>query len=254
MNISDIVNATAANNLVNTKAKTSAQATTALSPVQEALKKTTEKFQTEVDSTTAQLSSLGQLKSAVSSAQLSARALSHLPVSASSADVKTAATHFLRTFNAAIGSAKTTAAAPGSATTASSANRASRDLSRAVMTDVRTFDAMKKLGFSLHSDGTLALDAKKFEAAQKADPAGAQATLAKIGQQVDKTATRELASTGAVTGSMAALTARASLLQMQQSSLATLVKNTADAVSNPSTNSWSSGFGVSAYQANAKYR
>jgi hypothetical protein len=257
MNISDTLNATAANNLASAKAKTSAQATAGLSPVQQSLQKTTTKIQTEVDATSAQLSSFGQLKSAVSNTQLAARALGNLSSSASSADVKTAATQFVSSFNAAIGSAKTAAAVPGAATSADSANRASRDLSRSVMADVRTFDALKKLGFSLRSDGTLALDAKKLEAAQKADPVGVQATLSKIGQQVDKTAAKELASDGPVSGSMAALNARASLLKAQQNSLATLAKNAAAAsasTSSSTTNSssWSRGFGVSAYQANSR--
>ena len=255
MNISDTLNATAANNLITANAKTTAQATGSLSPVEQTLQKTNTKIQAEVDTTTAQLSSFGQLKSAVSNTQLAAQALGRLSSTASSADVKTAAGNFVNAFNATIGTAKTTAAVPGATTATNSANRAGRDLSRSVAADSRTFDALKKLGFSLRSDGTLALDAKKFEAAQKADPASVQATLAKIGQQVDKTASKELAADGSVSGSMTSLNARASMLKTPQASLATLAKTAAATSSTntatSNTSLWSSSYGVSAYKSTA---
>jgi len=256
MNISDILNASAANKLVNTSPKTAAQATDSLSPVEQALKKTSTRIQAEVDATTTQLSSFGQLKSTISNTQLAAGALGKLESTASSASVKTAASNFVSAFNTTLGSAKTTATVPGSSTAATqSASRTGRDLSRAVTTDVRTFDALKKLGFSMGSDGRLALDSKKFEAAQKADPAGTQATLSKIGKQVETAAVKELASDGGVNGSMSSLKARSSLLKTQQTSLADLAKITAAATSTAnnttSASNWSQGFGISAYQSNA---
>lgn len=257
MNISDILNASAANKLVNTNTspKTAAQATDSLSPVEQALKKTNTRIQAEVDTTTTQLSSFGQLKSAISNTQLAASALGKLESTTSSASVKTAASNFVSAFNTALGSAKTTAAVPGSSTAATqSASRTGRELTRSVTTDVRSFDALKKLGFSLGSDGRLALDSKKFEAAQKADPAGTQATLSKIGKQVETTAVKELATDGSVNGAMSSLKARSSLLKTQQTSLADLAKITAAASSSTATTSasnWSQGFAISAYQSNA---
>lgn len=252
MNISDILNASAANKLVNTSPKTAAQATDSLSPVEQAIKKTKTRIQAEVDTTTTQLSSFGQLKSAISNTQLAAGALEKLESTASSASVKTAASNFVSAFNTTLGSAKTTASVAGSSTAATqSANRTGRDLSRSVTTDVRTFDALKKLGFSMGSDGRLALDSKKFEAAQKTDPAGTQATLSKIGKQVETAAVKELTPDGGVNGSMSSLKARSSLLKTQQSSLADLAKTTAAANSTTSASNWSQGFGISAYQSNA---
>lgn len=250
MNLSDILNSPAANSTANAKTKTATQTTAGLSPLEKVRQHANSKIQTEVDATKAQLSSFGQLKSAVSNTQLAAQALGSLSSTASSAEVKTAVQNFVSAFNTAIDTAKTTAAAPGSAT--HNASRASRDLSRSVMADLRTFDALKKLGVSMGSDGSLTLDSKKLDTLQKADPAGAQATLTKIGRQVEKTAIKELAADGHVSGPMSSLNARASLLKTQQGALASLAEATtaspSSTTTNASTPTWSRGFGASAYQ------
>jgi hypothetical protein len=248
MNISDILN-----NPANAQTKTATQTTAGLSPLEKVRQHANSKIQTEVDATKAQLSSFGQLKSAVSNTQLAAQTLGSLPSTASSAEVKTAVQNFVSAFNSAINTAKTTAATPGAAT--HNASQTGRDLSRSVMADLRTFDALKKLGVSMGSDGSLNLDSKKLDTAQKTDPVGAQATLTKIGRQVEKTALKELATDGHVSGSMNSLNARASLLKTQQGSLASLAEATtaspSSATANTGTTAWSRGFGASAYQNSA---
>ena len=89
-------------------------------------------------------------------------------------------------------------------------------------TDSATIDALKKAGFNLQSDGTMSLDAKKFEAAQATDPNSVKTTLAKVGQQVDKATSEELASGGRVTTSVNSLTQRSAVLKNQQNTLASL--------------------------------
>src|ERR1035437_9903573 len=186
MNITSLTSASTsstANSLINSQ--TSAQATTALSPIAAALQKADQRIQSEVDATSSRLSSLGTLKSAVSNIQISAQALHNLPASVSDANVKTAANDFLLVFNNTIQTAKTTAATLNSNSNsnsnstnslAASANRAATDLRRAVNPNSSTMDALKKIGFSLQTDGTLSLDTSKFDAAQKADPAGVLST------------------------------------------------------------------------------
>jgi len=143
-------------------------------------------------------------------------------------------------FNATVTSAKTTASVTTGTAASSSATRVGKDMVRAVSDSKATIDSLKNIGFSMQKDGSLTVDAKKFEAAQLADPAGVKAALAKIGQQVDKTATQELATSGDVNASVASLSQRATVLKNQQTALAGL-QQTASA----STTGTSSYYGSS---------
>lgn len=245
MNIAQIINA---NTSSLTNSQTSSQATTSASPVSQAMQKAEARIQAQLDTTSAQLSSFGKLKSAVSDAQLAAKALSGLTTASSTADVKAAANSFLTSFNAAIKTAKTTAAVPGgSAAEASGAARVTTDLSRAISSTPAAMDALRKIGFKQLSDGTLTLDASKFDAAQKADPTAVQSALAKVGQLVDATATKELATGGKVSDSMASLGQRATALKSQQTAILTMVQKLSPATS--TTNTGYVGYGLSAYQS-----
>lgn len=261
MNITQLVNSSKANSLLNANANTngnangsantSAQATGSVGPVAQALQKADKRIQSQLDTTTAQLSSFGKLKSAVSDAQLSARALGSFSSTAASADIKSAANRFVSAFNAAINAAKTTATASGGASAESAGARSvGSDLNRALRSSSATADSLQQLGIKLSPDGSLTLDAKKFEAAQKADPANAKATLAKIGQLVDKTATKELATGGGVSGSMASLNQRTTALKAQQTSLLAISQQAATAQSSSSSTSSYARFGLAAYQSN----
>jgi hypothetical protein len=85
--------------------------------------------------------------------------------------------------------------------------------------DFSKVSALRQIGFTKASDGSLKLDTAKFEAAFKASPSGVQGTLAKLGQMVDKAASKELASDGRISSSMSALSSNSSLLRLQQSAL-----------------------------------
>lgn len=222
MNINDFVsNQTAASYLGNNASSQSAARVSTATAA--GLQKAEKRIQTQVDTTSSQLSSFGKLKSAVSDAQIAARGLGGLTGTTTSAAEKTAANTFVSAFNSAINASKTTAAVPGETYAAtSSAGRVNRDLTRAINTNTATMDALKKIGFSMNASGSLVLDAKKFDAAQKADPAAVRATLTKIGQQVDKTATQELSTSGNVGASLSSLNQRAAVLKSQQSALTSL--------------------------------
>jgi hypothetical protein len=98
----------------------------------------------------------------------------------------------------------------------------------------------------MQTDGTLTLDAKKFADAQKADPVNVKATLTKIGQQVDKTATQELATSSSLSASVSSLKQRATVLKSQQSTLASLQQTP---TSTPNNNyAMYGGFGRASYQ------
>ena len=239
MNINDLVSASAARRYLgfNSGVQSSSSAGSSQSA---GLQKAEIRIQSQVDKTNAQLSSFGQLKSNVSNVQLSAQAMAGLNEKSSNNAVKAAANSFVSSFNATVTSAKTTASVTTGTAASSSATRVGKDMVRAVSDSKATIDSLKNIGFSMQKDGSLTVDAKKFEAAQLADPAGVKAALAKIGQQVDKTATQELATSGDVNASVASLSQRATVLKNQQTALAGL-QQTASA----STTGTSSYYGSS---------
>lgn len=225
MNINDFVIANASTKYTSKAVgtKTSTPAADKVSAAATAgLEKAEKRIQAQVDFTSVQLSSFGKLKSSVSGAQLAAHALAGLSATTTSAAEKTAASGFVAAFNSALTTAKTTAAVPGETAATLSANRTSKDLQTGVSADRPTLDALKKIGFSVGTDGTLALDSKKFDTAQKADATGVRATLVKMGKQVDKTASQELAIGGNVGLSLFTLNQRSNALKSQQSALASL--------------------------------
>jgi len=203
-----------------------AQATGALATASAALSKTASRIQADATATTAQLSSFGQLKSALASSQTAAQALTQLSSTSSAANVTQAMGDFFNAFNTAVKAAKTTAAVPGSAQAAQAAGRVGRDLDGALTAGVANQNAMNKLGLTVQADGTLKQDASKFAAALAKDPAGVAAALTQLGQQVQTAASKELASDGNVGNSVAKLTQHSSALTQQQKALLTLQQST----------------------------
>jgi hypothetical protein len=245
MNINDIVQANSANKYLGLNSN--AQASSSVSAVGQAgLQKAEKRIQAQVDVTTAQLSLLGKLKSSVSGAQLAAHALGNLTATSTTTTIKKAADTFVSAFNTAVTTAKTTAAVPGETAASQSAGRVAKNLSKTVSENTAAIDSLKKIGFNRQSDGTLTLDTKKFADAQKADPVSVKATLTKMGQQVDKAATQELATSSNLSASVSSLNQRATVLKGQQSTLASLQQTP----TSTSTNNYSmyGGFGLASYQ------
>jgi hypothetical protein len=243
---------TNSNTSTQTAEQKAAQATAKLSPAAQAATKAGSRIQSQLDSATTQLSAYGKLISAVSDTQLAAKDLSKLTAASSAADVKTAVSRLVSSFNTTIATGKSTSGV----TESNNAKRVGNDLSRAISSNPSTMDALKKIGFKQLSDGTLTVDSAKFEAAQKADPAGVQATLEKLGGLVDKVATKELSAGSAVAGSIEALNQRATLLKTQKNAMTTLMEQLAAQSSKTSTNTTNTGstgfgwYGVAAYQSN----
>lgn len=245
LTIAQLINNATAGNVSNGQSST--QSTTAASPASKAMDKATARIQAQLDTTTAQLSSFGKLKSAVSNLQLDAKGLAATTPQSSVADVRAAASNFAASFSAAVITANSTAnLSTASALESSNARRVTRDLGNALSGNTAVFDAAKKLGFKLESDGTLTVDAKKFDTAQKADPAAVQATLAKLAQAVEKSASNELAAGGVVNGSIASLNQRSNTLKTQQSAMLAAVKQLSTGQSTSNSNGYV-GYGLSAY-------
>jgi hypothetical protein len=109
--------------------------------------------------------------------------------------------------------------------------------------DFSRVDALRQMGFTKARDGTLKLDDAKFAAAFKNSSSSVQSTLAKLGQVVDKAATKELASDGRLSSSMSAFSSKSSTLQSQQSALLKAAQQYASFASTSTSSS-----ALSAYQ------
>jgi len=212
MNISQILN-TGTSSASSSQTKTQATSTAAANPISASINKSTAKLQAQLDTATANLSTLGKFKASVSVVQTSAKGLTTLKDSSTSDEVKKALTTFISDFNSMVTSTKTAANDPSGVSTIS------RGMTRAMTADFSRVDALRQMGFTKSSDGSLKLDTAKFEAAFKASPSSVQSTLSKLGQLVDKSATKELASDGRISSTMGALSSKSSLLQTQQSAL-----------------------------------
>ena len=215
--------------------------------IAQALAKINQRIQTDQTSTTAQLSSFGLLKSALSASQGSAQALTNLTSSTSTADATTAMANFFNDYNSTMAAAANTAAVPGSDSAAQSATRVSRDMQWALNSQPAVIDAMKTVGLTLQSDGTLQQDAKKFAAALSSDPTGTQQAMATIGNAINAAATQELGSSGAVGSAIDNLNQHNTTLAAEQQAMANLATQTgvSSATSSTSTSGTGSSTGTS---------
>ncbi|HEY8904760.1 MAG TPA: flagellar filament capping protein FliD, partial [Rhodoferax sp.] len=173
----------------------------------------TTQLQMQLATATANLSTLGKFKASVTVAQASAKSLTTLTSSSTSDAVKKALTAFISDFNSMLAATKT------AASDTSGVGTLSRGMTRAMTADFSRVDALRHMGFTKASDGTLKLDDAKFAAAFKNSSSSVQSPLAKLGQLVDKAATKELASDGRLSHSMSAFSSKSSTLQLQQSAL-----------------------------------
>jgi len=183
------------------------------------LAKAGQRIQSALDATSAQLSKFGLLKSALADGQVTALALTQLSSSARPEAVTTALGTFFKTFNAAISAATGAANSAASTSASSSARRVISDSKSALRSDPAVVDAMKKLGLTSQSDGSLVQDAKKFATSLANDPAGVRAALAAVGKKVEVLNSRELATSGTVGAALTGLNQQNTALTTQQKAL-----------------------------------
>jgi len=228
------------------KASTSSTASTAASTVSPFLAQAEQRIQSDAAVTTAQISKFGLLQSALSGGQVAAKAMTTLTSATKPADVTTALGNFFNTFNASVGAANTAATATSSSS--QSARATLRDLKSALSSDPTTVAAMKKLGLTLQTNGSLVQDAKKFASSLASDPSGTLAAMAKIGGKVDSVTSRELGTGGTVAAALATLNAKNTSLTSQQTALQALNQAMTASAAASSTSTQSST-GVAAYQS-----
>jgi hypothetical protein len=191
----------------------------------------------------------------LSDGQLASLALTKLTSGSSASDLTQALGNFFNSVNASVGAANTAVLANPASAAASSAKRVLGDLKSALRTDPAMADALKKLGLTLQSDGSLLQDAKKFAASLTADPAGTRVALAAIGKKVDAVSSKELASGGTLGAAMSGLNQHSAALAAQQKALTAAQQAMASAAATASTSTQTSttnsllGTGLAAYQS-----
>jgi hypothetical protein len=225
MNINDFVTANAAMRY-GRSAAASKISSTQNTAANAGLQKAEKRIQALADSNTVQLSSVGKLKSALAATQSTAASAANMATNSTPANVKSAAGKLVSAFNASMSAAMASSSLSGDNAVGSNAARVGKDLVRAISSDAAGVEALKGLGFSLSSDGTLSLDNKKWDAAQQSNPADAMGALKKLAQQLGSAATQALAADGNVGRSISSLNQRSALLERQQNTLAALYQNT----------------------------
>lgn len=213
-----------------------------------AFQKADKRIQQQREAVSVELSSLGKLSSAFSEARTASRALGEIKQTTPDASVAKAAKGFIKAFNLAAQTARSATAKRGLLTETGLARAAESDLRQAVSADTTATD-LKKIGITRQTDGTLVLDAKKFEAALAANPGEVRSTLAKVGQRTDQVTTRELASGGNIGGAVSSLDNRARSLETRQAEQQAQAAAAQQAISAQSANLDNSlNSGAAAYQ------
>lgn len=209
------------------------------------LRKADARLQTQLDRAKASISAVGQFKASLVETQASARALASTGTASSSGDVKKALADFISDFNAMLASARSVTSEAGEAA------QVSRGMGRAMTADFSKVNNLRQMGFTKAADGSLKLDAAKFDAAFKSSAAAVQSTLSKLGQVVDKAATKELASEGRVAYSLTALKRKGAELAQQQAALLKVAQRGAGEAQSsvPAASSSQLSRGLAAYQS-----
>ena len=209
-----------------------------------AFKKADKRLQQERNTTSVQISALGQLKSAFSELQAASRALNDPAKSPSNAEMKESARDFVTAYNKANITArqfsaqksvqkfaeKSSISSGQGATSARSAELALRrslnetESSAGIASTAGTFNtatvsnttALRQIGITQQRDGSLAIDAKKFDAALQNDASAVREVLTKVSQSVERSAGREISGNGNIGRTANALNERARSQESEQ--------------------------------------
>lgn len=189
----------------------------------QAFQKADKRIQQQRDQTAVQLSSFGKLKSAFADAQAAAAGLGNIKAASSDTDVRKLAGNFVKAFNSAVQTTRSTATQTGTPVESNRARAAETELRRSVNVDATSAE-LRKIGITRQANGTLAIDSKAFDTALGSDPEAVRSTLSRIGQQVGQTATGQLADGGNIGRAVNALNDRARSLESRQAEQQALAK------------------------------
>jgi len=217
---------------------TSATATTATTAVSKAQTQAAKRLEQERQTTTAQISTYGQVKSSFARVEDSSKALAATQSTTSATTLQ----KNLETFVSAYNSARSSAAS----TTTGTASLAANDLRRTLSSDTARSD-LKSLGISQNTDGSLTFDAKALASSLQSNATTATNAASRIGNITAQSATRALSDTGSIGTSLNRLNARETAIESRQAEQQQLLAAAQQQVSNTSTQLTNALSGISSY-------
>jgi len=203
------------------------------SPLAQAVQRAEQRLASEVESNSAQLSSLGRLKSALSDLQTAAQAALQLPqppdelglTDSERAATRSALNALVSSFNATLTSARASGRLDGEPAATDSARRVTENLGNALGPDLS--DALHDLGLTLREQGDATGWLKAREMPPGVHHANQHSALVRLAERIDTVAGEELQSGGQVSDSFGQLMRRARTLDAQRSALESAAQATA---------------------------
>lgn len=249
MNINDI-----ASNLTASLPSTGSSRTRSsgdADPVTTALKQANDRLDQQRKTSEVKLSAYGQVKSAVAELQSSSKKLTDSTNTDTADEAKKAAQNFVNAFNNARAVANRAIngdkSGGGELANEGRARIAANELSRAL--DRTATNELKSIGITANKDGSLKIDAQKFEQAQQSRPQEVAAALENAGQQAEQAANRQLQNNGNVTRSINALSNQVRDMEAQQAQRQNLADAMQRATEEANTRiNAASASGIAAYQ------
>jgi flagellar capping protein FliD len=163
--------------------------------VTQAYQKADRRIQQQRDLAAVQLSSAGKLKSAFAEAQNASIRLAGIKPTSNDAEVRKLADSFVKAFNSAVQTARSTANQTGAPAENNRVRAAEAELRRSVSNEAGQAD-LRKIGITQLANGTLAIDTKRFDTALSREPDTIRSALPGIGLQVSQTTASQLADGG----------------------------------------------------------
>lgn len=218
-----------------------------------ATKRATGRTEEKLESTKVQLSAYGQIKGAVSELQAASKAVSEPRKTATADEARKTIENFVSAYNKANATvARTTRndrKESGALANDTRARGAGNDLRRSV-SESEGLAKLDKAGITQNKDGSLSLDTKALDKALKESPTETVAAVANVARQVEKTATKELASNGNVGSSVQTLDERSRRLEAEQAAQQAAVEASQRTVQQKTANIAQAASGIAAYQRN----
>lgn len=242
MNISHLLNFTSFGHA--SSARPASKSIEDLSPLAQAVQRADARIATEVAANTAQLSTLGQLKSSLVDVQSAAQQLQKLPSNAPTEDLQAAVAKLAQAFNAATALSQTAAKPTDGTGLSHSAQRVKQDLLGVITSPSTDPNVLPAVDLDV-VDGVLQVDLPALNTAASHQPENTLTLLKDLGVRLNTAATAELDSHGRLTDSMAALKRASQVLQAQQSAL-----QSAAVATSPATDNKRAGLGLKAYLSN----
>lgn len=164
-------------------------------------------------STVTQLSSYGQIKSSLADLQDKARALKNISQPPTLSEFKGVVQAFVQSFNSISQAVSNLTSKKGALNTEKRPSQALNDIRKAVAgPDGNALSSLKKLGISQQTDGTFAVDQKKFEKSFLDNPKDALSTISDLADRVTQATDKQLSDSSGINKKVVDLGARVSEL------------------------------------------